>query len=228
MPKQGRIKPLSPQLPASNCPSPSNLAAATSPSTGYNVVYQQLVKDEDDIIGQLAYCLYKQSKQQYLQEFEKRNNRRPTDEELRNHVDCAEVPALDMYKEKATSVFSELLAQAAQEKQDELEKHFKQRLWQFINRHQHEGFGERTWHLIKSLMFGGFGGVVGNFLTTVVVLLFLFWAASSASRDEFSKSAKESLISGLAEIVGVGISINSANKQSSQAAPLLPAEADKN
>lgn len=87
----------------------------TSPGeVEYNVVYQQLVNDDNDVVGQLAYCLYKQSKQQYLQEFERLNQRRPTDLELRNHVVCAELPALGMYREKSTRVVSELLAQAAE------------------------------------------------------------------------------------------------------------------
>lgn len=200
-------------------PLEANDSASPHQQAEYNIVYEQLVEGEDDIIGQLAYCLYKQSKQQYLKAFESRNNRRPTDTELRNHVDCAEIPALGMYRDKATRMVEELLAQAAQEQQDELEGHFKDRLWEFILRHQHEGFGERTWHAFKSLLFGGLGGVVGNFLTTIVVLLFLFWAASSATRDEFSKSAKESFVSGLAEIVGVGVTINTSAKPASLTTP---------
>ena len=193
----------------SNESNPSAPGALTSkPSAEYNVVYEKLVKDENDIIGQLAYCLYKQSKQQYLREFQNLNGRGPTDAELANHVHCSELPALNMYRDKATLVFSELLSQAAAEKQDELEKHFKTRLWQFVNRHQPEGFGERIWFKFRELMFGGLGGVVGNFLTTVIVLLFLFWAASNATRDEFSKSAKESFVSGMAEIIGVAVSID--------------------
>nr|WP_260524892.1 hypothetical protein [Pseudomonas sp. MWU16-30317] len=167
-----------------------------------------MVANDDDVVGQLAYCLYKQSKQQYLQEFERLNQRRPTDVELRNHVACAELPALGMYREKATRVVSELLAQAAQEKQDELEAHFKDRLWTFIGRHQHESLPERAWHLVKGLTFGGAGGVVGNFFTTVAVLFILFFAASSVERDEFSKTAKERLVSGLAQVMGVGVSID--------------------
>lgn len=204
-----------PQNPASQpfaTPASSPSSSPPSPEAQYNLVYEKLVEDDDDIVGQLAYCLYKQSKQQYLQAFVRRNHRRPTDGEVRNHVDCAELPALGMYKEKATRVVAELLAQAAQEKQDELEQHFKDRLWQFMSRHQPETLGERAWHLVKGLAFGGLGGVVGNFMTTIAVLFILFFAASSATRDDFSTSARERLVSGLAEVIGVGISINSSGK----------------
>lgn len=183
---------------------------ASSEGVEYNIVYQQLVNGDNDIVGQLAYCLYKQSKQQYLQEFERLNQRRPTNPELRNHVVCAELPALEMYREKSTRVVAELLAQAAEEKQQELEEHFQNRLWNFIAKHRHETLGERCWHRVKGLTFGGAGGVVGNFFTTVAVLLILFFAASSGERDEFSKSAKERFVSGLAEVIGVGVSIDRA------------------
>lgn len=200
----------------------------TSPrEVEYNVVYQQLVNDDNDVVGQLAYCLYKQSKQQYLQELERLNQRRPTDLELRNHVVCAELPALGMYREKSTRVVSELLAQAAEEKQEELEERFKNRLWKFIAKHQHETLGERFWHRVKVLTFGGAGGVIGNFFTTLAVLLILFFAASSGERDEFSRSAKERFVSGLAEVIGVGVRIDrpeSAGTPAS-AATVLPAPA---
>lgn len=205
MRNKGRSAQLPPKSLAGKPPHASSLPNASEPT--HNVVYEQLVKNDVDIVGQLAYCLYKQSKQQYLQAFEARNARRPTDQEVRIHVDCAEIPALDMYREKATRMVEVLLAQAAQEKQDELEAHFKDRLWLFISRHKRESFGERSWQGLKSLGFGGLGGVVGNIFTTLLVFLTLFLAASNATREEFSKSAKESFISGMAEIIGVGVTI---------------------
>lgn len=200
------------KTPSIHASGKSSVHSTREPEPAHNVVYQRLVKDDNDIVGQLAYCLYKQSKQQYLLAFKATEHRRPTDQEVRIHVDCAEIPALGMYREKATRMVEVLLAQAAQEKQDELEAHFKDRLWSFISRHKRESFGERSWQNLKSLGFGGLGGVVGNILTTLLVFLTLFLAASNATRDEFSKSAKESFISGLAEIIGVGVTIENGKR----------------
>lgn len=61
-------------------------------------------------------------------------------------------------------------------------------------------------------MFGGAGGVVGNVFTTLLVLLVLFGAASSATQDEFTKRAKENLVSGLAKVIGISVSINGNDK----------------
>ncbi len=194
-------------------------APGNQPVVEHNLMYEELVSKPDDIVGQLAYCMYKQSKQQFLREFAKRNNRQPTDEEVRNYVHCAELPTVSLYKANAKSIFEDYLAQAIQEKLDQFEKHYKAELWLFIKRHKPETYGERFSHGLKALFFGGIGGVVGNALTTLLVILFLFGAASSVTRDDFSKSSRERLISGLAETFDVGITINGAPKVEPPAEP---------
>ncbi|WP_256588908.1 hypothetical protein [Pseudomonas sp. BBP2017] len=184
----------------------------------HNVMYEKLVDNPDDMVGQLAYCMYKQSKQLYLQQFATRNHRQPSDAEVRNHVYCAELPAVDMYKDSANKLFNDYLADAIQDKLDEMEKRYKAELWLFIKRHKPESKFEQFLHGSKALFFGGVGGVVGNALTTLIAILLLFGAASSVTRDDFAQSTKERIISGLAETFGVGISIRPAPK------PGLPVE----
>ncbi len=178
----------------------------------HNVMYEKLVDNPDDMVGQLAYCMYKQSKQQYLQQFATRNQRQPTDAEVRNHVHCAELPAVAMYKDTANKLFNDYLADAIQDKLDEMQEQHKAELWLFIKRHKPESTFEQFLHGSKALFFGGVGGVVGNALTTLIVILILFGAASSVTRDDFAQSTKERIISGLAETFGVGILIEPAPK----------------
>ncbi|MEZ8701410.1 hypothetical protein AB6D74_06040 [Vibrio cyclitrophicus] len=190
-----------------NKPTPSPKDSKAPLIEKYNKVYEELVEDETDIIGQLAYCLYKQSKQKFIQEFEKNNSRRPNDSELNNHVLCSEMPALEMYSAQAERTVKELVSQAATEKEKALEKHFKERLWHFIHRHEPEGFWERKWRMIKSLIHGGVGGVFGNAFTTLLLIWFFFWASSSETRDSFYGSAKENLITGFAQVIGIEVKI---------------------
>ena len=63
------------------------------------------------------------------------------------------------------------------------------------------------------MVYGGAGGVLGNLFTTVLVLLILFGAASSATQDEFTKRAKENLVSGLAKVMGVAVDISAKDEQ---------------
>lgn len=197
--KQEPAKQPSPQQTL-NAPT-SNLKPA------YNVAYEKLVADDKDIIGQLSYCLYKQSKQKYIREFEALHGRSPNSSELHVHVTCSELPNIEMYRQAATRVFTELLEQAAAEKESELEHHFKQRLWDFIHRHEPEDFLEKKTRQLRGLLYSGTGGVIGNALTTLLVVLFLYLSASDSTRAALSTAGKENFISGMAQVFGVSIII---------------------
>ena len=58
----------------------------------YNYIYSKLVEGETDLIGLVAYGLYKNNKIEYLQNFKKKNNREPFEEELDqfNELSCTE------------------------------------------------------------------------------------------------------------------------------------------
>ncbi|SLM31655.1 hypothetical protein MTBBW1_410010 [Desulfamplus magnetovallimortis] len=47
-----------------------------------NYIYSELVEGKNDVIGALAYSLYKQQKIECITDFEKKYERRPTEEEL--------------------------------------------------------------------------------------------------------------------------------------------------
>jgi hypothetical protein len=49
---------------------------------GYNYIYSELVEDSDDILGIIAYSFYKQQKIDFIQAFNEKNERSPTDEEM--------------------------------------------------------------------------------------------------------------------------------------------------
>lgn len=49
----------------------------------YNYIFSKLVNAEDDVVGLLAYAIYKQQKIEYIEDFTKKHDGRgPTDEEL--------------------------------------------------------------------------------------------------------------------------------------------------
>ena len=50
----------------------------------YNYIYKQLVEDRGDIIGHIAYALYKEDKIEYINKFkEEHNNNEPTEDDLK-------------------------------------------------------------------------------------------------------------------------------------------------
>lgn len=48
----------------------------------YNYIFSKLVDNETDLIGLVAYGLYKNNKIEFLQNFKEKNKREPTEEEL--------------------------------------------------------------------------------------------------------------------------------------------------
>ena len=49
----------------------------------YNYIYKLLVEDRGDIIGHIAYALYKEDKIEYINKFkEEHNNNEPTEDDF--------------------------------------------------------------------------------------------------------------------------------------------------
>lgn len=185
-------------------PPPSDQFEPKQP--GYNTIYEELASN-DEIVGFLAYCIYKKSKTAYIKNFTDLNNRPPNEKEIKNHVECSEKPSLELYRQEAERTLKKLLTNAAHLKEEELEEHFKQRLWNFIHKHEPDGFQERAWIKFKGLMFGGFGGVFGNLFTTFLIIIILYFSSSSDSRDQYTESAKSNLVTGFAQAMGFEIEI---------------------
>ncbi|EGQ9765640.1 MICOS complex subunit MIC60 [Vibrio alginolyticus] len=170
----------------------------------YNQVYETLVEDEDDLVGQIAYCMYKQNKQKYIRSFEEEHKRLPSDEELEVYVKCSEIPKLSLYEAQAEELISNTLSQAVSEKELELNRQFEQKLKKFVYDYEPAGFWERNFFNHTS---GAFSGLLGNLLTTVVLIGFLYSIAPSDARDEFIVSASKNLIAALATFLNVDIQI---------------------
>lgn len=168
-------------------------------SKNYNKVYESLVTSEDDIVGFIAYGLYKKSKQKYITTFEQKYSKRPSDEDISIHVSCSELPSLDNYRAEAKRLLELLLEQAVSDKEAKLEEIFQKRLWRYVKDHEPPSWIDKIYTFIKS----SFSGVLGNFFTTVIVILVLYSFSSSVSKENLAYGAKENFISGIAKAFGV-------------------------
>lgn len=168
----------------------------------YNQVYETLVDNEDDLVGQIAYCMYKLNKQKYIKSFEAEHNRPPKDEELQSYVKCSEIPKLSIYEAQAAELISNTLYQAVSEREVELNQQFEKKLKEFVYDYEPAGFFERNFFTHTK---GAFSGLLGNLLTTVVFVGFLYSIAPSDARDEFIVAASKNLIAALATFLNVDI-----------------------
>lgn len=165
----------------------------------YNKVYESLVKNQNDIVGFIAYGLYKKSKQEYITTFEKNFGKRPTSDELTTHVLCSEIPSLEAYRKEAEQTLEFLLEQAVSEKEAELEKNFQRNLWKYVKNYEPPSLLDKFFTFFKS----SFSGVMGNFITTAIIILLLYSLSSQVSKENLKSGAKENFVSGIAKVLGV-------------------------
>lgn len=173
-------------------------ASSDSPPQ-YNKVYESLVKNQDDIVGFIAYGLYKKSKQDYIKAFRNKHSRDALDDEIATYVSCSELPRLKAYEKEAQRILKELLGLAVSDKQEKLEDDFKKKLWKYVRDYEPPTPSDKFFTFIKS----SFSGVMGNFMTTVGVILILYVAASPSSKNSLAYGAKENIISGIAKVLGM-------------------------
>lgn len=86
----------------------------------YSKVYKLLVHGEDDLPGQIAYCIYKQHKIEEITRFTLKNKRQPTNEELNTFMENAESEnQLRFYNDRAMLILKKFLDETIA---DEVEK----------------------------------------------------------------------------------------------------------
>lgn len=87
----------------------------------YNYIFSGLVKDEDDILGQLAYSVYKRQKIEYIQAFRERNGTVPLDCDLIAFHDLSNSSAqIDAYRTQATRLATNFLESSLGAESEEL------------------------------------------------------------------------------------------------------------
>lgn len=76
----------------------------------YSWIYKDLVEDEGDIIGAIAYSIYKSRKIEYIRQYEAEHGRPPNDDELAEFNRAAKLPGqIEDYRSKAERYIDEFL-----------------------------------------------------------------------------------------------------------------------
>ena len=92
----------------------------------FNFIYEKLVSDRNDIIGHIAYSIYKQDKIDYLQS-KKDNEVEVTEETLKSfHEISSSKSSLESYKIKAEMVMQAFFENTVDEISNDLEEKIKE------------------------------------------------------------------------------------------------------
>lgn len=127
----------------------------------YNAVYENLVKDENDLVGKLAYCIYKERKREFIVDHEQKNNgRTPSRNQIHTWVTSSAKPHLEMYKKEAVELVNDFVQLAVDKHRNEIELNVRRetrQLWPSV------------WH-----------NILANFFWTIIIAFIIpivLWAA---------------------------------------------------
>ncbi len=80
----------------------------------YNVIYEKLVTDADDLVGLIAYGIYKRHKIEFINKIKTEKGQEPTAEECETFfLTSTTETQLDSYKSQAETILSETVANIA-------------------------------------------------------------------------------------------------------------------
>ncbi|MBQ7594143.1 MAG: hypothetical protein IJU48_07305 [Synergistaceae bacterium] len=133
----------------------------------YSKVYRLLVNGEDDLVGQIAYAIYKQQKIEKITRFTTQNKRPPSDEELSSFMENAESETQRrFYNDRAVSILKEFLEQSLTAEVDEMNAQLKSE------------YDAKIKELLKDLkpkgfMYGVWQGVFASFIFFAAGILLL-------------------------------------------------------
>lgn len=110
----------------------------TTRDSRYNWVYQELVKGSQDIVGAIAYVLYKKQKIAYIEKFREANGEYPEDHDLQEfHRATLLKESLDGFNERATLLVDEMLERALADRirqaEEEIHAAMDEKLREIIN-----------------------------------------------------------------------------------------------
>lgn len=140
----------------------------------YNYIFSELVNDEDDILGQLAYSVYKRQKIEYIHAFKERNGTDPLDCDLAAFHDISNSSSqLEAYRTQATRLATNFLESSLSTETDELAAFYSSRAANEI-RMARPGFWK-----------GAAQSLVGSGLFTLLVgcLVFFAWSLKQGPRQ---------------------------------------------
>lgn len=88
----------------------------------YNKMYDSLVTSDDDIVGLLAYGLYKRHKRSFIINHTRKHGSRPNQEEMENFMTSAS-SQLERYKKDGEDVFLRSVGKAVQQEYEKSDEH---------------------------------------------------------------------------------------------------------
>lgn len=124
----------------------------------YNYIYKKLVNSEDDLIGLIAYGIYKKHKIEFIEQIQEENKREPTDEECSSFfISSTTDSQIIKYRNDASSLLSEVVANTTAEELDRYESEMLASYESSIKKCLPPWWHNVLWSVLASFVFAGLG-----------------------------------------------------------------------
>ena len=147
----------------------------------YNFIYKQLVKNESDIVGNIAYSLSKADKINFIEEFKtKHNGTEPTETDFQPfHEICCMETNINRYKMQAINILQgfldDTLSATTKQIEKDLENDYKKELMSIV--------GKTT---VKSFSLNVLQNIVGAFVFMIIMCAIIFLLKFSEHQYTFT------------------------------------------
>lgn len=147
----------------------------------YNFIYKQLVKNESDIVGNIAYSLYKADKIKFIEDFKAKNGgKEPTEADFQPfHNTCCMDTNINRYNMQALSILQgfldDTLSSTTKQIEDDLEHNFRKELSKITGKVTGKSF---CWNVLQN--------IVGAFAFMLIMCLLVFLLKFSENQYTFT------------------------------------------
>lgn len=153
---------------------PESATDVPNGQSGYNFIYRELVKDEADVIGVIAYSVYKRQKIEYIESIRTEHARSPDDRELASFRALTNSPTqLDSYKQQAITLARGFLQSAISEEAKTLSMRYEEESKQKLAR-----FKPSFWIGVAQSVIGSAG-----FVLLLGILVIFTWSLNQGPRQ---------------------------------------------
>lgn len=144
----------------------------------YNHIYKSLVADETDILGKLAYSLYKRQKIEYIQAFKNEHGADPDDADLTAFHKISNNPSqLDVYRNQAARLAEAFLENSLADEAKELEELYAAKAY-----NEARSFRQGFWVGVSQSVIGS-----ACFILLLGFLVFFTWSLKQGPRQVIEK-----------------------------------------
>lgn len=151
----------------------------------YNYIYSQLVEDKADIIGHIAYALYKEDKIEFITRYKKEhNNEEPTEEDLMPfNIISSSQSSIDKYKFIASCILQSFLDNSLEELKKDVEDSMSKNHLELIRKVIEP---IKPCSVFKSYVHGTIQSVIGAFAFMLLLCGLLFILKFSDTQYTFT------------------------------------------